>query len=472
MSPLPRLFGTDGVRAPFGEPPLDRATVTSLAAALGRSLAEAAAGAAAENSPEVVVGGDTRASTPEICRWVATGLTVGGARWRYVGVVPTPAVAWIVRDLGAAAGVAVSASHNPLPDNGVKLIDAAGAKWEPAAEAALERRMEADGDRGADATDPDDVVLATDAAEVERYLDHLAAGLAGHGGPGGRGAVGGDRPLAGLKVALDAAHGAASPYAARLFRRLGAEVVALCDAPDGRNINHGCGSTHPERLAAAVPAEGCDLGFAFDGDADRCLLVDALGQVRDGDAILYLWARALAEAGELEPPAVVATSMSNLGLERSLAEHGIRVVRCGVGDREVVEALRREGLVLGGEQSGHIVNRKLSTTGDGMLTAVHLAARVAAAGRPVGELLAGFRRFPQVLRNVRVRSKPTLESLPAVAAASRRVEDELGDAGRLVLRYSGTEPLARVMIEGPEQEAIERLAGELAAAIEEEVGAA
>jgi phosphoglucosamine mutase len=453
MSGTPRLFGTDGIRAPFGEPPLDRATVTALAAALGRTLREAAGGGA----PEVVVGGDTRASTPEICRWVAAGLEAGGARWRYVGVVPTPAVAWITRDLGAAAGVAVSASHNPLPDNGVKLIDARGAKWDPAAEAALERRMEKDGGGGGE---PEAVALSTDDSEVARYVAHLAEGVGGGG-----------RPLAGLKIALDAANGAASPFAERLFRNLGAEVVALCTEPDGGNINDGCGSTHPERLAATVLEHGCDLGFAFDGDADRCLLVDAAGEVRDGDAILYLWARALAEAGELDPPALCATSMSNLGLERALAAHGIRVVRCGVGDREVVETLRREGLVLGGEQSGHIVNRRLSSTGDGMLTAVQVAARVAAAGRPVAELLAGFRRFPQVLRNVRVRSKPDLASLPAVAAATRKVETELGDSGRLVLRYSGTEPLARVMIEGPDQESIDGLAGELAAAIEEEVGA-
>jgi phosphoglucosamine mutase len=282
--------------------------------------------------------------------------------------------------------------------------------------------------------------------------------------------MGSERPLAGLAIGLDAAHGAAAPFAERLFSGLGARVVAFGDRPNGDNINVERGSTHPEHLAGEVVRQGLDLGIAFDGDADRAILVDERGAVRDGDAILYLWARHLLSTGELASPKIVATSMSNLGLERALAEIGVEVVRCGVGDRVVVETMQGQGIVLGGEQSGHVVDLELSTTGDGLLTGLIVAALAAAAGRPLSELLAGFVRFPQVLLNVPVATKPELESLPQVAAAARRVEDELGADGRLVLRYSGTEPLARVMIEGPDQATIERQAGELAAAIEQAIG--
>jgi phosphoglucosamine mutase len=240
--------------------------------------------------------------------------------------------------------------------------------------------------------------------------------------------------------------------------------------PDGRNVNRGCGSTAPEELAARVAAGGFDLGLAFDGDADRVVAVDERGAVRDGDAVLYLWATALAAAGELEPRAIVVTSMSNLGLERALARHDVAVVRCGVGDREVVETMKSEGIVLGGEQSGHVVHLGLTTTGDGLLTAVELAAIVRRAGRPLSELLAPFQRFPQVLLNVPVAERRPFDELPQVAAAARRVDQALGAEGRLVLRYSGTEPLARIMIEGPDQRRIEELAEGLAAAIRAAVG--
>jgi phosphoglucosamine mutase len=447
------LFGTDGIRSRFGEPPLDRETVTSLALHLAATLRER------EAEPSVVLGGDTRESTPEICRWLAAGLAAGGVRARYTGVLPTPGIAYLTHQLGAAAGVVVSASHNPYPDNGIKLIDPQGYKWSEVAEAALERHMEA----GPGGPSPAAVEIEPDSALQERYLRHLIATVPAR--------TPGDRPLEGLKLVLDAGNGAASPYAGELFERLGARVTVLHAEPDGRNVNEGCGSTAPEEMAARVVAEGADLGAAFDGDADRCILADERGEVRDGDAILYLWALGLRDSGHLAPPSIVATSMSNLGLERALDRAGIGLERCGVGDRYVVEKMREKGIVLGGEQSGHIVQSELATTGDGLLTALQMAALVHRSGRSFSELLAGFRRYPQVLLNIRVARKPKFETVPRIDAAKRAVDDQLGADGRLLLRYSGTEPLARVMIEGPEQGAIDTLAQQLAGVIREELGA-
>lgn len=445
-----KLFGTDGIRGQFGDPPLDRGTVTSLAAELGDLLA------ARSSDPAVVLGGDTRESTPTLCRWIAEGLATAGVAVRYAGVIPTPGVAWLTRKLGAAAGVVVSASHNPYPDNGIKLIDPNGFKWSDDEESDLERRLARTPPRGvADLAGS----LAPEPELRELHLRHLAGTLPG------------ERPLDGLSVVLDAGNGAASGYAGELFERLGARVTLLHAAPDGRNVNQGCGSTAPEEMAARVTAEGADLGAAFDGDADRCILADDRGRICDGDAILYLWASALDAAGRLEPRRIVATTMSNLGLERALADRGIEITRCGVGDRTVVETMLREGVLLGGEQSGHIVQRKLTNTGDGLLTALQIAAVARDARRPLSALLEGFRRYPQILLNVRVARKPDLESLPGVSTAARSVEERLGGDGRLVLRYSGTEPLARVMIEGPDQETIDALAGELVEAIRLEIGA-
>jgi len=448
------LFGTDGIRARFGVPPLDPETVVRLIRHLARGLPRPP-----DRPTQAVVGGDTRFSTPEIAAWVAAALEAEGVRMRWAGVVPTPAVARLTLELGAQVGIAVSASHNPWEDNGIKLIDAAGLKWSREAEAALERSLEDPLPAGGRPADAAPTLLPDVDMELgARYVEALAAVA-----PGGE-------PLAGLRIALDAAHGAASTWAPVLYRRLGAEVEPVCDAPDGRNINRDCGSMHPEVAARATTAAAADLGLSFDGDADRVLLIDEAGEVRDGDAMLYLWARRLVERGELDPPRVVATSMSNLGLTRALADHGVEVVRCDVGDRAVVETMRREGIVLGGEQSGHLVHLDLSTTGDGMLTGLVLALEVAAAGRPVSALLAGFRRFPQVLENVRVTAQPPLETLPALAGEIEAVRRLLGKDGRLVLRYSGTEPLARVMIEGPEMATVESLARRLVQAIRTEIG--
>jgi len=283
-------------------------------------------------------------------------------------------VAYLVKDLGAAAGVVVSASHNPFPDNGIKLIDPQGQKWSDEDEMALERRLRS----GAESAGRD---LPEEEPEIEpelreRYLRHLAA------------TVPGERPLADLRVVLDTGNGAASTYAGELFERLGAAVTLLHAAPDGRNVNERCGSTAPDEMAARVVAEGADLGAAFDGDADRCILADEQGEVRDGDAILYLWATCLHRSGRLDPPRIVATSMSNLGLERALKAEGIEIVRCAVGDRYVVEAMRKEGILLGGEQSGHIVQSHLASTGDGLLTAVQMAFLRHQDGRPLSAMLA------------------------------------------------------------------------------------
>lgn len=442
-----RLFGTDGIRAPFGEPPLVEPVVRRLGLAVGGKLTARFGGEVA-----VLIGGDTRPSRAALVEWIAAGLAAAGARPVDLGVVPTAAVAHLVPLWPAAAGVVISASHNPAADNGIKLVRADGFKWAVEQELVVERLLAESSEPPADGAPPADEHHR--AATV--YRRHLLA------------AAGGERPLAGLRLALDLAHGAACGYE-ELFRELGAEVAAWHAEPDGARINLDCGATHPEALAARVAAGGFDLGFAFDGDADRAILVDERGQVRDGDAMLYLWARDLASRDELDPPSIVATSMSNLGLERALAAAGIAVERCDVGDRAVVETLLARGLRLGGEQSGHLVDLRRSTTGDGLLTAVVLAGLAARAGRPISELLAGFRRYPQLLVNVRVREKPPLETLPGVARAAREVERALGADGRLVLRYSGTEPLARVMLEGPDEATIrahaDALAGELRAAI-------
>jgi phosphoglucosamine mutase len=452
MSADARLFGTDGIRGRFGEFPLDRPTVTALALELAETLRERGGNG---SPPQVVLGGDTRQSTPEICRWLAEGLTAGRVTVRYAGVIPTPGVAWLAKPLGAAAGVVVSASHNPWPDNGIKLLDPNGYKWSDDEEHALERRLRSRGTTEVPSLAAD---LAVEGDLAERYLGHLAS------------TVPGVRSLEGLRVVLDTGNGAASGYAREIFERLGAKVILLHAEPNGRNVNEGCGSTAPDEMAERVVAEGADLGAAFDGDADRCILADDRGQVKDGDAILYLWATALYREGRLDPPKIVATTMSNLGLERALDREGIGIIRCAVGDRYVVEAMKKDNILLGGEQSGHIVEMGLASTGDGLLTALQMAAIVKESARPLSELLAGFRRYPQVLKNVKVARKPDLSSIPGVAAAARSVETRLGADGRLVLRYSGTEPLARVMIEGPDQPTIEAMASELAGVIAGELG--
>jgi phosphoglucosamine mutase len=400
-----------------------------------------------------LLGGDTRDSTPKICRWLAESLEACGCGVLFADVLPSPAISRLVIRLGCTAGVAVSASHNPHPDNGIKLIDADGAKWEPESEKLLEQELE---ETALEPVRP--VPMNTDESLRSSYLEMLSS-LAGP-----------DRPLAGLRVTLDCSNGAASGLAEELFRSLGAEVTALGDQPDGTNINDGCGSTQPESMASRTAESGSHVGFAFDGDADRVIFADELGTIHDGDAILYLLGSQMHERGRLDPPRMVATSMSNLGLEVALRDHGIELVRCDVGDRVVFQTLREQGLILGGEQSGHIIHLGLGATGDGLQTALLISKILLAARRPLSELVGRFRTFPQILVNVPVSSKPELYSLPEIKEAAEEVEAALESEGRLVLRYSGTEPLARVMIEGPEQGEVERLAARVASAISSAIG--
>lgn len=447
----PQLFGTDGIRGPFGEPPLDRATVEVLGYRLGSSLLSDG------REPCLILGGDTRASTPTLANWIASGMAATGARCRYAGVLPTPGISVLTRLLGLDGGIAISASHNPFPDNGIKLFDAAGFKWSRLAEVELETAIHQPANREPIDIQPSEA-LEPEPELADVYLGHLAASLPS------------SSPLEGMTIALDCANGAASPYADQLFRQLGARVHVIADRPDGTNINLECGSTGPKSLADLVTDTGSNLGIAFDGDADRAVLVDESGAPQDGDSMLYLWARELRQAGRLEPSAIVATTMSNLGLEHALAELGVETVRCDVGDRVVVETMRDRGILLGGEQSGHIVHLDLGSTGDGLLTALQMSAMIARSGESLSSLAAPLERFPQILVNVRVKRKPPFETVPSIAAKAKAIDSHLGGAGRLLLRYSGTEPLARVMIEGRDLAEIEALGQDLATEIGDTLG--
>ena len=451
------LFGTDGMRAVFGAPPLDRSTVQAVGYWFARLSMPPAPPAGSR--PLLILGGDTRDSREEIAGWLAAAVRAAGADVRSAGIVPTPAVAFLVTELGATGGIVISASHNPYTDNGVKLIGADGFKVDPPVERAIEDRIASGAHAGVRWEDHGrSAGLAQEAGLADRYLDHLWASL-----PGGR-------PLEGLRVAIDAANGAAAPHAGRLFRALGADCRVTCDRPDGRNINRDCGSTCTDRIVAFTRETGSDLGAALDGDADRAILCDHRGQICDGDVLLYVWASHLAERDELPGRRIVATTMSNMGLERALERHGVEVLRCGIGDREVAGTMRREGVRLGGEQSGHLIDLNLATTGDGLLTAAAVAGIVASSGRSLADLATGFRRFPQTLQSIAVREKLPLEAVPGLSDAVASAERELGSSGRVLLRYSGTEPLARVMIEGPDQQQIEDLSGRIASLIEAALG--
>ena len=466
-----KLFGTDGMRGEAGRFPLDAATLR----AAGRSLAQRLAEANGGRAPRFVTGRDTRESGAWIERAVTEGAREGGARCESAGVITTPGVAYLARTLPADAGIVVSASHNPYHDNGIKIFSPSGRKLDDATERLIEadiyghRRARAEGDGepaeeqggeesgasvGAEAGEPGAEELGA------RYLDYLAQ------------EVGQGLRLEGLRVVVDCANGAATRFAPALLSRLGATVRAVHDAPDGRNINHECGSLFVGRLGGEVVADGADLGVAFDGDADRALFVDARGRETDGDATLWLLANYLDARGRLEGRTVVATVMSNLGLEVALKGRGIGLLRASVGDKYVLEELLRTGASLGGEQSGHIIFPRLSLAGDGLITTLCVLRAMRESGLPLERLTEGFTRYPQTLVNVRVAEKRPFEEVAEITAASRRAEAELAGRGRLLLRYSGTEPLARVMIEGERQDEIERLAEELATVIRRALGGA
>ncbi len=443
-----QLFGTDGIRGVAGEYPLDPATVYAFGLALGHDAT------AAHAAPEILIGRDTRESGGWIAELVAGGLIARGARVRYAGVVTTPGVARLTRTGPFFAGVMISASHNPFRDNGIKVFGHSGFKLPDEEEHVIEQeilRLRSGG------LEPRPEPLAIDDSLAGQYLDYLA----------GTASVRFD----GVRLVVDCGNGAASRLAPELFRRLGAEVIAICDAPDGRNINLGCGALHLETARAAVIEHHAQFGVAFDGDADRAIFVARSGKIVDGDGALLLSARALRAAGCLPQDTVVATVMSNLGLEKALARDGIRMVRTAVGDKYVLEEMLRLGASLGGEQSGHVIFADFATTGDGILTALRVFETALRAGQGLDELTADLEVYPQRLVNVRVREKKALTEVPAVAEEIRRVEDEFAGSGRVLVRFSGTEPLARVMVEGPDLAQVERASESIAAAIRREMGA-
>ncbi len=457
-----RLFGTDGVRGVAGEDLTGRLAM-DLAAATAAVLRDSGAFATAEKAgqrPVALVGRDPRASGEFLEAAVVAGLAGSGVDVLRLGVMPTPAVAYLTSELGAELGVVLSASHNPARDNGIKLFARGGFKLADAAEDEIADRLTADEGPRKSVPPAAGFGRVTDAAaESERYTNHLLASL-----PDGS-ATHGRAPLAGLTVVVDCAHGAASYVSPRALHRAGAEVIAIGAEPDGLNINAGCGSTHLETLSAAVLKHGADAGIAHDGDADRCLAVDADGVVVDGDQILAVLALALSDQDRLPGNTVVATVMSNLGFRVAMRAAGITVVETGVGDRYVLEAMRAGHYTLGGEQSGHIIMLDHATTGDGLLTALHLLATTARQGVPLAELAAVMTKYPQVLINVPGVDKARVAASLELAAAVASAEQELGTTGRVLVRASGTEPAVRVMVEAADPGQAQRVADRLVAAV-------
>jgi len=448
------LFGTDGIRGVPGRFPLDDATVYAAGRALGHHIVDPSAAAA----PRVLIGMDTRESGPSLAACLAAGLAAAGAQAVSAGVITTPGVAALVRSDGFAAGVVISASHNPFTDNGIKLFSRSGMKFPDE----VEERIEAEILRPRDGQNADAAsgvrALEPQPGLAEKYLSLL------------RTRANGEADLEGLVIVLDCANGAASRLAPALFVELGARAIVFHASPDGRNINAGCGSLHPEAMCRAVAENGAHLGVAFDGDADRAIFSTAAGRLVDGDGVLYLAARSLAAAGRLRGGAVVGTTMTNLGLERALAREGISLARVPVGDRYVLEEMLRRGANLGGEPSGHIIFLDDGPAGDGIGTALKVAAAVK-RDNSLEKLVAGLTLYPQRIVNVRVADKPPLESLPEVARLADEARGALGETGRLVLRYSGTESLARVMVEAEGEADVEHWSAAIADAIRRRIGA-
>ena len=440
-----KLFGTDGIRGKAGDAPLTEETVARVGAALVRAFEDHA-------RHRFVIGRDTRESGTWIEDELARGLTSEGATVVSAGVVPTPAVAYLARTEGFDAGIVISASHNPYEDNGIKVFGGTGTKLTEQLEASVERIV-------ADAS----WTVPAKAGVIDRedlsahYVQHLLEIMKSAG------------PLAGSKIVIDCANGATVPIAPRLFRDLGFDVQAIGTTPNGRNINLDCGSTHLDALSKAVVSSKARLGIAFDGDGDRALFVDHHGAVVDGDAVMLMAAIYLKERGRLPGPAVVATVMSNIGLEIGLRNRGIDLVRTAVGDKYVMEEMVKRGFALGGEQSGHVIFSQHLFTGDGLATALNVLRIMADTNTELSELASALVTYPQVLVNVRVKEKTDLKTVPAIADAMKRVEDRLAGHGRLLVRYSGTEPLLRIMLEGKDDGEIKQWANDIANVVREQL---
>ena len=443
---MKHFFGTDGIRGVAGEPPLDSPTLYALGLALGDDLGAGA---------RVVMGEDTRASSGGIAATLAAGLSARGVVVAHAGVLPTPGVAFLAASGGFAAGIMISASHNPYQDNGVKVFGATGYKLPDDEEALIERALL----RYLEQPTPDFATPPLPALTELRdaYVAHLAERF---------------RPtdFSRLRLVLDCAHGAASAVAPALCAALSLNAEVIHHQPDGRNINAGVGALHPQALGARVRDAGADAGAAFDGDADRAILVDAQGEIVNGDCVLLMAARDLRAAGTLTPPEVVGTVMTNLGLERVLQREGVQLLRTAVGDKYVLEKMRERGARLGGEPSGHIIFGAEATTGDGLLTALHSFDLMARRRQPLRQLCDGWQEMPQLIVNVKVGQKIPLEQLAPVQAAIRQAEEHFQGGGRVLVRYSGTEKLARVMVEAESKEAVANHAEAIAAALRSSLG--
>ena len=437
------LFGTDGIRGKARQYPLDPPTMVALGEALAYRL----------RKKRVLMGMDTRESGPEIARALTAGIAAGGGQATFIGVIPTPGVAYLCRTSDAEAGISISASHNPYDDNGVKIFGHNGMKIPDADEEKIEEELRAV--RREPASVP--LIELRDNRElIEKYQQFLVSSVA-------------PMALRGIKVVLDVGKGAAFRIAPEVFRRAGADVRVIHDQPNGRNINQNAGAMHPERLAAVVVEQKANFGVAFDGDADRAIFVDDAGRIRDGDEIIYLWAHQLKRASKLASNCVVTTVMSNFGFERQLERDGIELVRAQVGDKYVLEMMLERGAILGGEQSGHIIDLIVHSTGDGIHTALVFGELLVKSGQRFSKLRT-FDPMPQILLNSEVRSKPPLESLPRYQQALAAARQELRDGGRILVRYSGTENLVRVMVEGPQQDQIQKIAEGLRDILRKEIG--
>jgi phosphoglucosamine mutase len=447
---MTRLFGTDGIRGEAGKFPLDAATVETIGVSLATHLTEQLG-----RAPLIVQGRDTRESGEWLENALCTGILKAGGRSQSAGIITTPGVAYLARTLPADAGIVISASHNPYRDNGIKIFSPSGRKLDEA----TERRIEADVRSNFKQSNSlqRDIAACPAVGEAtqlkDRYLEYL------------QNDVGRSLSLKGIRMVVDCANGAASDIAPLLFERLGATLTVINAEPDGRNINLASGSLHTERLQDAVLQQKAHIGVAVDGDADRSLFVDANGQLANGDATLWVLANYMHAGKQLEKNIVVATVMSNIGLELALKSKGIGLVRTDVGDKFVLDELMRCGGSLGGEQSGHIIFPQLSLAGDGLITTLCVLRAIVDENRSLADLTAGLQIFPQILVNVSVREKRSFNDIPEIREAVKRAGNELGSRGRLLLRYSGTEPLARIMIEGEQQEQIEKMANDLAEVI-------